>query len=43
MDAEKLEHLLIEYIDGTLSPEDRARVEQELSTSQAARNLHEQL
>lgn len=44
MDREKLEALLIDYIDGNLSPEERARVEQEyLKSNKDAYRLYEQL
>lgn len=43
MNHEQLEHLLIDYIDGVLSPEDRVVAERELATNPAARLLHEQL
>lgn len=40
---EQLEHLLIDYIDGNLSPEQRAQVEQEIATRPETRRLFEQL
>ncbi|HQQ99008.1 MAG TPA: HEAT repeat domain-containing protein [Cyclobacteriaceae bacterium] len=43
MNQEQLEHLLIDYIDGVLSPEARAAAEREIATNPAARLLHEQL
>ncbi|HNP76310.1 MAG: HEAT repeat domain-containing protein [Cyclobacteriaceae bacterium] len=43
MNQEELEHLLIDFIDGVLSPEDRALAEREIATNPAARLLHEQL
>jgi len=43
MNNEQLEHLLIDYIDGNLSPEQRAEVEQEIATRPEARRLFEQL
>jgi len=44
MDREKLEALLIDYIDGNLSPEERAMVEQEyLKSNKDAYRLYEQL
>jgi type II secretory pathway component PulJ len=43
MGREKLESLLIDYIDGKLSDEDKQRVEQELIGDEAAYTLYEQL
>jgi hypothetical protein len=43
MEKEVLESLLIDYIDGTLSPSDRLRVEQELAQNEASRTLYDQL
>ena len=43
MEKEKLEALLIDYIDGKLSEEDRSRVEHELSKSEEAYAMYEQL
>jgi anti-sigma factor RsiW len=43
MDKELLEGMLIEYIDGTLSPAERAKVEQELAKNEGAYRLYEQL
>lgn len=43
MDTEKLESLLIDYIDGKLSPEEASRVELELSRDNQAYELYTQL
>jgi HEAT repeats len=43
MDSEKLESLLIDYIDGVLNEADREAVENELAVSEYARKLHDQL
>ena len=43
MEKEKLESLLIDYIDGRLSEADRLSVEHELSGSEEAKQLHVQL
>jgi anti-sigma factor RsiW len=43
MNNEQLEHLLIDYIDGNLSPEDRALTEKEIATNPSARLLLDQL
>jgi anti-sigma factor RsiW len=43
MEREKLETLLIDYIDGTLTEADRLVVERELETNEASRKLYEQL
>ncbi|MEK6782712.1 MAG: HEAT repeat domain-containing protein [Bacteroidota bacterium] len=43
MEKEKLESLLIDYIDGKLSEADRALVEQELAKSEEAYSMYEQL
>lgn len=43
MEREKLESLLIDYIDNLLSPADRQAVEQKLKNNPEARELYEQL
>jgi oligoendopeptidase F len=43
MEKERLEALLIEYIDGTISAVDRKVVEQLLTSSEEAKKLYEQL
>jgi hypothetical protein len=43
MDKDKLESLLIEYIDGSISESERALVERELENSTEAKTLHAQL
>src|SRR4051812_25468765 len=43
MDKELLEGMLIDYIDGTLNPADRAKVEEEIAKNQEAYRLYEQL
>ncbi len=43
MDKELLEGMLIDYIDGTLSEEDRVKVEQEIARNEQAYRLYEQL
>ncbi len=43
MDKEQLEGMLIDYIDGTLSEADRAKVEQEIAKNGEAYRLYEQL
>jgi hypothetical protein len=43
MEKELLEGMLIDYIDGTLSESDRAKVEQELANNADAYRLYEQL
>lgn len=43
MEKEKLESLLIDYIDGQLGEADKAMVEQELATNPLAATLHRQL
>lgn len=43
MEKEKLEYLLIDYIDGKLSEEDRRMVDQELMRDEKAYKLYEQL
>jgi hypothetical protein len=43
MDKETLEGMLIDYIDGTLNPVDRAKIEQEISKNGEAYRLYEQL
>lgn len=43
MEKERLESLLIDYIDGKLATSDKVIVEKELATSEEARQLHAQL
>ena len=43
MNREKLETLLIDYIDGRLTPEEKLQVEQELVNNKEAYILYEQL
>lgn len=43
MEKQKLEALLIDYIDGTLGAADRLAVEEEIRTSDEARTLYDQL
>src|SRR5882757_4258460 len=43
MEKEKLEALLIDYIDGTLSSADRSIVEKEIAENESARILYKQL
>ena len=43
MDKEKLESMLIDYIDGKLTEADKAIVERELGQSKEANQLYEQL
>src|SRR5947199_292919 len=43
MDKELLEAMLIDYIDGTLNPVDRAKVEEEIAKNESAYRLYEQL
>ncbi len=43
MEKEKLEGLLIDYIDNLLGPDDRKWVEHELATTESTRLLYEQL
>jgi hypothetical protein len=43
MEKEKLESLLIDYIDGRLSPEDRVAAEQAIAQDATAKQLYEQL
>ncbi len=43
MEKQKLEALLIDYIDGTLGAADRLAVEEEIRTSAETRTLHDQL
>ena len=43
MDKEKLEGMLIDYIDGKLNETDKAIVERELAQSKEANQLYEQL
>jgi hypothetical protein len=43
MEKEKLESLLIDYIDGKLATSDKVIVEKELATSEEARHVHAQL
>lgn len=42
MEREKLEGMMIEFVDGTLSDSDRALIEQEIATNSEAVKLHEQ-
>lgn len=43
MDKEKMENLLIDYIDGKLNDSDRSVIEQELARDPSVRQLHKQL
>ncbi len=43
MEKEKLESLLIDYIDGNLDGADRAKVEQELTNTESTATLHRQM
>ena len=43
MEKERLESLIIDYIDGRLTSEERRLVEDELRKNQAARKLHDEL
>lgn len=43
MEKEKLETLIIDYIDGKLNPEERATLEKELAGNEASYQLYEQL